>query len=290
MTPAQREAILAEVKGGNKIAAIKLCREATGMGLAEAKDWVEKLEASRAASDDPEAELVAKAEAGDANSQFDLGIAYVNGIMGRTNFETAVKWIRCAAEQGLPEAQFALGAHYHRGQGVSEDKEQAVAWYRRAALQGNAAAQFNLGYCYEIGEGVQKDRDEAIAWYRRATALGDLEAKAALRDLTKGEADPESEAVSGAREPHALEPRPAPALVTVADLLFAGRKIDAIKLYREQVKPGAGLAESKEAVEKLEAGLRAQHPEKFSAKAKSGCTTVLAVLAVLLVVLVWIRF
>lgn len=139
MTPVQREAILAEVKGENKIAAIKLCREATGMGLAEAKDFVERLETS------PDAPLPPAPEAG--------------------------------------------------------------------------------------------------------------------------------------------------ALSSVADLLFAGRKIDAIKLYREQVKPGAGLKESKEAVEQLEAGLRAQHPERFTAPAqKAGCTAVLAVLAVLAVVLLWSRF
>lgn len=138
MTPAQREAILVEVKGGNKIAAIKLCREATGLGLAEAKDFVERLETS------PDAAL-----------------------------------------SPIPEA------------------------------------------------GV---------------------------------------------------------LSPLADLLFAGRKIDAIKLYREQVKPGAGLKESKEAVEQLEAGLRAQHPEKFTAKAKSGCAAILAMLAVLVVALVWMRF
>lgn len=138
MTPAQREAILAEVKGGNKIAAIKLCREATGMGLAEAKEWVEKLEA---ALDSP---------------------------------------------------------------------------------------------------------------------VGPVPENVALSPL--------------------------------AGLLFAGRKIDAIKVYREQVKPGAGLKESKEAVEKLEAGLRAQHPEKFTASAqKSGCTTVLALLAALIAVLVLFR-
>lgn len=140
MTLAQREAILDEVKGGNKIAAIKLCRDATGMDLAEAKEWVEKLETS------PDAPL----------------------------------------------------------------------------------------------------------------------------------------STAGATE--------AGALSQVADLLFAGETISAIKLYREQVKPGAGLAESKEAVEKLEAGLRAQHPEKFTAPAKKpGCTAVLAVLAVLGVVLVWFR-
>ena len=137
MNPTQREAILAEVKGGNKIAAIKLCRAATGMGLAEAKEWVEKLESS------PDAPLSPTPEAG--------------------------------------------------------------------------------------------------------------------------------------------------GLSPVADLLFAGRKIEAIKLYREQVEPGSGLAEAKAAVEKLEAGLRAQHPEKFTAPAqKAGCTGVLAVLATLVVALAWI--
>jgi len=61
MTPAQREAILAEVKRGDKIGAIKLCREATGMGLAEAKDFVERLEKSHEAklSPAPEAGILA---------------------------------------------------------------------------------------------------------------------------------------------------------------------------------------------------------------------------------------
>ena len=162
------------------------------------------------ASDDPQAKMVGEAEAGDANAQFDLGIAYVNGIMGQPNYETAVKWIRRAAEQGLPEAQFALGAHYHRGEGVSQDYTQAVEWYRQAGLQGNAAAHFNLGYCHEIGEGVPQNRDEAIAWYRRAARQGDPEAKAALQDLTKGEADPDAETVISTRSQVAPTREPEP--------------------------------------------------------------------------------
>lgn len=140
MTPAQREAIVAAIKAGNKIEAIKLCREATGMGLAEAKDWVEKLETTT-----------------------DAPIASAGELTGT--------------------------------------------------------------------------------------------------------------------------------LAPLAELLFKGEKISAIKLYREQVQRGAGLAEAKEAVERLEAGLRAQRPEKFTAPAnKSGCAAVLAVLAVLFVVLGWFRF
>ena len=55
--------------------------------------------------------------------------------------------------------------------------------------------------------------------------------------------------------------------------IFAGRKIQAIKLYREQVS--VGLAEAKDAVEKLEAELRASSPERFTAPLGKGCFAVL---------------
>ena len=45
LNPQQWQAITAEIFAGNKIAAIKLYREATGAGLKEAKDAVEGMEA-----------------------------------------------------------------------------------------------------------------------------------------------------------------------------------------------------------------------------------------------------
>jgi uncharacterized protein (DUF2342 family) len=61
--------------------------------------------------------------------------------------------------------------------------------------------------------------------------------------------------------------------------LFAGRKIEAIKLYREQTN--VGLAEAKAAVEALEAELRQSMPGSFSKpSSKGGCgTTAVLVLA-----------
>ena len=53
--------------------------------------------------------------------------------------------------------------------------------------------------------------------------------------------------------------------------IFAGRKIETIKLYRELT--GLGLKDSKEAVEQIEAALRAKAPEKFTAPAAKGCMT-----------------
>jgi len=62
--------------------------------------------------------------------------------------------------------------------------------------------------------------------------------------------------------------------------IFAGNKIEAIKLYREAT--GVGLAEAKEAVEALETSLRQKSPEKFTASRKKGCAGVVAVLGLAL--------
>lgn len=73
---------------------------------------------------------------------------------------------------------------------------------------------------------------------------------------------------------------PAPPNDPIRAALFRGNKIEAIKLHREAT--GAGLAEAKGHVEQLEAELRAAHPEQFPKPAgKSGCTSVLATLALL---------
>jgi hypothetical protein len=56
--------------------------------------------------------------------------------------------------------------------------------------------------------------------------------------------------------------------------LFAGQKIQAIKLYREAT--AAGLAEAKEAMDAYEQRLRGDHPDRFNAPAsKSGCASMI---------------
>jgi hypothetical protein len=56
--------------------------------------------------------------------------------------------------------------------------------------------------------------------------------------------------------------------------LFAGQKIQAIKLYREATE--AGLAEAKQAMDAYEDRLRNDHPDRFTAApAKSGCASMI---------------
>lgn len=69
-----------------------------------------------------------------------------------------------------------------------------------------------------------------------------------------------------------MMPNPIPdeTITALRSLLFSGRKIEAIKLYREVT--GIGLKEAKDAVEELEAFLRKDAPEKFAAPpAGKGC-------------------
>ena len=54
---------------------------------------------------------------------------------------------------------------------------------------------------------------------------------------------------------------------------FAGRKIQAIKVYR--LATGCDLKEAKDAMEAYDAKLRAEAPDRFTARAKSGCFSVI---------------
>ncbi len=63
-------------------------------------------------------------------------------------------------------------------------------------------------------------------------------------------------------------------IATLSACIFNGRKIEAIKLYREMT--GHGLKEAKDAVDELERSLRASSPDKFVAGAQGkGCLGVL---------------
>jgi ribosomal protein L7/L12 len=61
----------------------------------------------------------------------------------------------------------------------------------------------------------------------------------------------------------------------ITGAIFTGRKIEAIKLYRDSTD--ASLAEAKEFIEKLEAELRLQHPDKFTAAPQAQSKIMIAI-------------
>jgi TPR repeat protein len=125
-------------------------------------------------------ELKAKAEAGDADSEYQLGFRYSNGDGVPKDFSKAVKWLRKAADQSNVQAETALGYCYATGQGVAKEQTEAAKWYRKAAEQNFAPAEFNLGNCYANGQGVAKDDKEAVKWYRKAAEQNFAQAQISL--------------------------------------------------------------------------------------------------------------
>ena len=87
------------------------------------------------------------------------------------------------AEQGNAEAQFDLGVRFDDGKGVRQNQEEAVKWYRKAAEQGHTTAQYNLGVSYYNGEGVPENEDESADWFYRAARWGHEGARKQLQKM-----------------------------------------------------------------------------------------------------------
>ena len=87
------------------------------------------------------------------------------------------------AEAGDAMAQSSLGMYYAIGIGVTRDEKEAVKWWMKAAEQGEAMSQFSLGNCYAGGIVVTKDTKEAVKWYTKSAEQGFPPAKEALEKL-----------------------------------------------------------------------------------------------------------
>jgi len=195
------------------------------------------------------ADIRAKAETGDAQSQNELGRAFLRGSLGVAKDEVeAVKWFRKAAEQNLVEAQVNLGCCCGTGAGVVKDEVEAVKWYRKAAKQNYAPAQGLLGASYAYGHGVAEDYPEAVKWYRKAAEQNDAGAQHSLGNCYangQGVAKNQAEAVKWYRK--AAEQNFASAQGSLGTCYADGQGVakneaEAVKWYRkaaEQNLPAA---------------------------------------------------
>ncbi len=123
------------------------------------------------------AELVGRAEKGEAPAQLELGGIYVTGKGVTKDVAEGVKWISKAAEQGNSEAQMKLGGIYIGGRGVLKNSREAAKWYKMSAEQGNPDAQCQIGRMHLTGAGVPKDDVEAYKWSSLAATQGNEAAR-----------------------------------------------------------------------------------------------------------------
>ncbi len=127
-----------------------------------------------------DAELLKKAQSGDAEAQYKLSEYYLPNT--ETVSEEGLKWLKLAAENGNAEAQWTMAKSFLRGwYGMTKNDEQYVFWLSKAAnnpdLENNknwiSSAQFWLGELYEEGaHGVEKNISEFIRWAKKAAFNG----------------------------------------------------------------------------------------------------------------------
>ena len=147
------------------------------------------------------AELVKRAEAGDAKAQNHLGWCYENGQGVAKDTNQAAKWFRKSVEHlssddirksadqtyqkasaGDSEAQYTCGsvAWAMKDDLVGQRESlinEAVYWYTKSAEQGNTQAQVNLGFMYLNGIGVEKDASKAAKLFSAPSEKDDAKAQ-----------------------------------------------------------------------------------------------------------------
>ena len=116
--------------------------------------------------------VVAQAEQGDAQAQYELAMMYEKGKGVEQNIDEALKWFNKAAGNGHVGSMIDLGWFYQNGQYVEKDVDKAIEWYEKAAEQGNPQAQHNLAFLYDEGIGVSENNEKAALWYQEAVARG----------------------------------------------------------------------------------------------------------------------
>jgi TPR repeat protein len=66
------------------------------------------------------------------------------------------------ADAGDANSQIYIGIAYGMGMGVPQDDVESTKWFLKAALQGNEMAIGLMGNTYETGKGVPIDKVEAL--------------------------------------------------------------------------------------------------------------------------------
>ena len=130
-------------------------------------------------------EIEKRAQKGEAEYQYDLGMMYIRGEELKQDSAEGLKWLKLAAAQKNADASYQLCVMYENGEGVEKNEAESMKWGRVAAEAGSGEAQQVIAAAYKNGtSGVKKDLKEAAKWleksYDSSGNKGDL---ASLADI-----------------------------------------------------------------------------------------------------------
>lgn len=108
------------------------------------------------------------ADQGDDVSQYNLGLAYLEGVYRQADLEKTLKYWELSAAQGNAGALKDLGVYWKDGIGGKVDTAKGIICLKRAVEKGNTEAAFILGEIFAEGRGVAVDKNLAIKYFRKA--------------------------------------------------------------------------------------------------------------------------
>ncbi len=127
-----------------------------------------------------ELSLMELARRGDAEAQFLVGVAFLEGKGVPRNPAMGIGWLRNATGQKHTEARFALAVAYRDGTGIPQNEAGAARLFRDGALQRHPESQFELAKLIAAGRGVDRSDIQAIELLDVAATQNLPEAQAML--------------------------------------------------------------------------------------------------------------
>ena len=88
------------------------------------------------------------------------------------SYDDGVRMMTKAAEMGCNAAQYLLGTLYFSGEYIPQNIDLAIKWLTCAAVSGHEDAQFKLGGIYKFDEWNVKDEAKSAYWMERAAEKG----------------------------------------------------------------------------------------------------------------------
>ena len=133
--------------------------------------------------DEAAAQLMTKAENGNPDAQYLVGILYRDGPVLIPDSVEAAGWFEQAARQSVIAAQYELGVLLLSDDPEIHDPGLGVQWLEYAAQNGNDCAAYRLGKEYLKGEIVERDTAKAVGYLTQSAETGNQYAQYALGKL-----------------------------------------------------------------------------------------------------------
>lgn len=117
--------------------------------------------------------LAERADSGDAKALYDLARLYDKGYdsIPVDSVRSTALYLK-SAEAGYAPARNYIGFRYYLGESLKQDVDSALYWIRLAAEDGDITAATNLGYLLTEGEGINHEEEEALDWLAIAADAG----------------------------------------------------------------------------------------------------------------------